>query len=67
MNHEKKPWHLRNIEVSKKRYTLNNGVVRFDSITHAGWIRITDIGQENLYFDFTSDAGEALQGYCKCL
>ncbi len=39
----------------------------FESIAHAGWIRITCIGSENLYFIYRTDTGEELPGYCKCL
>lgn len=39
----------------------------FENIADAGWIKITDIGDENLYFKFKSDCGKELDGYCKCL
>ena len=43
------------------------GAVSFELISDAGWIRITSIGSENLYFDFKTDSGEVLPGFCKCL
>ncbi len=39
----------------------------FESIAQAGWIRVTSIGSENLYFKYRTDEGEELPGYCKCL
>ena len=40
----------------------------FETMAEAGWVRITSIGNENLYFDFRTDEGEILSGgYCKCL
>lgn len=45
----------------------NGNAYLFDYISEAGWIKITDIGTENLYFTFKSDCGKELPGYCKCL
>lgn len=39
----------------------------FETMAEAGWVRITSIGNENLYFEFRTDEGEILLGYCKCL
>ena len=41
--------------------------VCFGCISEAGWISITHVGSENLYFRFKTDDGEELNGYCKCL
>lgn len=43
------------------------GAVSFELISDAGWIQITSIGSENIYFNFTTDSGEVLPGFCKCL
>ena len=40
---------------------------RFESLADAGWIRITDVGEENVYFDWTDDDGAEHLGFCKCL
>lgn len=45
----------------------NGTAYQFQTIADAGWIKITDIGDENLYFKFKSDCGQELDGYCKCL
>ena len=39
----------------------------FEVMADAGWVQITHVGNENLYFDFTDDAGDIQQGFCKCL
>ena len=31
------------------------------------WVQITSIGSENIYFQFTDDAGVIREGFCKCL
>ncbi len=48
-------------------YSELGAAVLFDLIADAGWIRVTGVGNENLYFDFKTDSGEVLPGYCKCL
>jgi len=45
----------------------NQTAYHFENIADAGWIKVTDIGDENLYFKFKSDCGQELDGYCKCL
>lgn len=65
---------------AKKRYTMqsclkngvfhvtsSDGVFHFDNIGETGWIVITSIGSENLYFMFKDDLGNPHAGYCKCL
>jgi hypothetical protein len=44
-----------------------SGKFIFDVISDAGWIKITNIGQENIYFIFTDDEKIEREGYCKCL
>jgi hypothetical protein len=39
----------------------------FESMADVGWVWITSIGEENLYFNFQTDDGQTLAGYCKCL
>lgn len=41
--------------------------IYFDCIADAGWILITSIGAENLYFSVRTECGEVLPGWCKCL
>lgn len=48
-------------------YLRNEIAYFFEKLSDAGWIRITDIGDENVYFIFKSDCGQELNGYCKCL
>jgi hypothetical protein len=60
----------REIFIGGKRNLYTAGkfdAVSFELISDAGWIQITSIGSENIYFNFTTDAGEVLPGYCKCL
>lgn len=45
----------------------NKTAYHFENLADAGWIKVTDIGDENLYFKFKSDCGQELDGYCKCL
>ena len=45
----------------------NQSAYYFENIADAGWIKVTDIGDENLYFKFKSDCGQELDGYSKCL
>lgn len=33
----------------------------------ATWIKVTSVGNENLYFEFADDSGTIQNGYCKCL
>jgi len=40
-------------------------MIDLHDIPDMGWIHITAIGQENVYFDFKDDAGEVHQGYFK--
>lgn len=47
--------------------TSNDGVFHFETMTDAGWVFITSVGSENLYFNFTDDLGVIHAGYCKCL
>lgn len=48
--------------------TLSNQAPHeIENLADAGWIKVTDIGGENLYFKFKSDCGQELDGYCKCL
>ena len=58
---------VRSVMFGGKRHNLSAGHVLFDQISDAGWIRITAIGNENLYFRCRDDSGEELEGYCKCL
>ena len=46
---------------------IPNTDFEFESIFNAGWIFITSIGNENLYFIFKDDMGNPHSGYCKCL
>ena len=55
------------ILVAGKAFTYSRYCVKFETLSDAGWILITSIGSENLYFLFKSDSGEVLPGYCKCL
>jgi len=48
-------------------YLRNELAYFFENLSDAGWIKITDIGDENVYFIFKSDCGQELNGYCKCL
>lgn len=62
----------RSVQVSGKAFVFVREVggeyVRFETMAEAGWVRITSVGNENLYFDFRTDEGEVLSGgYCKCL
>ena len=65
---------LRKILVSGKPHFYGHPLGRelfaatsFDRISDAGWIQVTSVGNENLYFNFKTDSGEVLPGYCKCL
>lgn len=39
----------------------------FDSLLDAGMVRVTECGEENVYFEWKADEGTFHQGYCKCL
>ena len=41
--------------------------VEFERMADAGFVLITSIGSENLYFKFRDDDGEEYDGFCKCL
>lgn len=43
------------------------GLFNFDSLADAGMIRILSHGEENVYFEWTSDEGFTEAGYTKCL
>lgn len=57
----------RKIFVAGKIFTFSHDCAEFETLSDAGWILITSIGSENLYFNFKTDSGEVLPGYCKCL
>lgn len=56
----------RSVGVNGKGFTYTDRVC-FETLSDAGWVFITAIGEENLYFNFKTDSGEELAGYCKCL
>lgn len=59
---------FKKIQVNGKTLTARVGAdFRFDSLSDAGWISITSIGEENIYFKFTDATGDELSGFCKCL
>lgn len=39
----------------------------FEEMQEIGWVKITSIGSENLYFVFKDDDGDEQDGFCKCL
>ena len=41
-------------------------LTEFDTMSDAGWITITEFGEENIYFTFEVN-GEIKKGYCKAL
>jgi hypothetical protein len=47
--------------------SLRDDVYYFENMAEAGWVKITSIGNENLYFIFKCDAGQEHKGWCKCL
>lgn len=47
--------------------TRSEPVFHFDDIRDAGWILITEVGDENLYFQFRDNEGDVHTGYCKTL
>lgn len=57
----------RRVMVAGKAYTYDGQDICFDQISDAGWISITSVGAENLYFLCRTDSGEELRGWCKCL
>jgi hypothetical protein len=57
----------RKIFVTGKTFTFSHDCAEFETMADAGWIFITSVGSENLYFNFKTDSGEILPGYCKCL
>lgn len=56
----------RRVSVNGKSFVYTDHVC-FETLSDAGWVLITSIGSENLYFNFKTDTGEELAGYCKCL
>ena len=62
---------MKNKPVTKngKTYNCFSGTpcYHFETMSEAGWVQITSIGSENLYFTFKDDAGISHDGYCKCL
>jgi hypothetical protein len=55
------------IRVNGRPLISNTGIFHFETMAHAGWVKITSCGSENLYFIFKDDAGKEQSGYCKCL
>jgi hypothetical protein len=56
------------VMVGSKKISLRScNAYCFDQISHAGWLKIESIGNENLWFVFKDDTGEERMGYCKCL
>lgn len=39
----------------------------FDHPYDAGWVRVTSVGSENVYFDWQDDSGVIRKGFSKCL
>jgi hypothetical protein len=58
---------LKRISVGGKSFVFDGGVVEFERMSDAGWVLITSVGSENLYFKFHADGGEEYEGFCKCL
>jgi hypothetical protein len=55
------------IVVRGKTYLYTGDVIEFESMIDAGFVLITSIGSENLYFKFIAADGNLYDGYCKCL
>lgn len=58
---------FRKVMVLGKFHLVAKRDVEFQLISDVGWMQITSVGNENLYFNFEADDGEVLPGYCKCL
>ena len=41
-------------------------LIHFEQLSDAGWITITELGEENVYFTFELN-GMTMNGFCKCL
>ena len=41
-------------------------LIEFDQLSDAGWITITELGEENIYFTFELN-GMTMNGFCKAL
>jgi hypothetical protein len=54
-------------EYRTRAYCTGQGVFEFETLSEAGWIHVHACGSENVYFEWKSDDGEVLQGFCKCL
>jgi hypothetical protein len=50
-----------------KTVRTTGDMFQFDTLADAGWIQVTSVGQENVYFNWTCDMGHTHKGYCKCL
>jgi hypothetical protein len=58
---------FRKVMVLGKFHLIAKRDVEFQLISDVGRMQITSVGNENLYFNFETDDGEVLPGYCKCL
>jgi len=60
------------VTVNGKKYNTSVSInfdacFEFETISEPGWILVTHIGSENLYFTFKDDQGKDHSGFCKCL
>ena len=55
-------------EQIQRQYNWKYYLIEFElaELRYIGNIKITDIGDENLYFNYTFN-GETHRGFCKCL
>lgn len=59
---------IKSVDVSGRRFSaFADAGFCFDDISKAGWIRISSVGSENIYFEFKSDDGKVHLGYSKVL